>query len=83
MRYRGAMKRLWYVAGGISLLVLGTVFLATTAGSHPAAQRFGPHPRRLPKGVLFAHDLGAIDGHAYTNSLDAFDHDYELGARYF
>ncbi len=55
--------------------------------------RHRPHPRRAaaprdhpnrydPYGFL-AHAFGAIDGHGYTNSLEAFQRNYERGFRVF
>jgi glycerophosphoryl diester phosphodiesterase len=32
---------------------------------------------------LVAHAAGGIDGHVYTNCLEALDHNYGLGMRYF
>ncbi len=43
----------------------------------------GHHPFTLPANVLFAHALGGIEGHIYTNSLEALEHNLALGARFF
>lgn len=32
---------------------------------------------------IIAHAMGAIDGHAYTNSLEAFEYNYSQGTRVF
>jgi glycerophosphoryl diester phosphodiesterase len=36
-----------------------------------------------PRPIVVAHALGAIDGHTYTNSLEAFDLSYRRGHRCF
>ncbi|NOZ95843.1 MAG: hypothetical protein GXP47_14055 [Acidobacteria bacterium] len=41
------------------------------------------HAFRFPRGALIAHALGGIDGHTYTNSVEALQHNLEIGARYF
>lgn len=37
----------------------------------------------IRKSVLVAHAFGSIDGHSYTNSLEAFESNYEAGHRVF
>jgi len=41
------------------------------------------HVFHFPHGALVAHALGGIDGHTYTNSIEAFQRNLALGARYF
>ena len=37
----------------------------------------------LKKDIFIAHAGGSIDGHVYTNSLEALNKNYNLGAKYF
>lgn len=37
------------------------------------------HAFRFPGGALIAHALGGIDGHTYTNSVEALQHNLEIG----
>lgn len=37
----------------------------------------------VPPGVMVAHALGGVGGYAYTNSLEAFECNYERGFRWF
>lgn len=49
----------------------------------PEPTALGPHGFRFPQGAFIAHALGGIDGHTYTNSVEALEHNLELGARFF
>ncbi len=70
---------------GAVLLLL----LACTGGpppgpaTPPGAAALGPHALRFPRGAFIAHALGGIDGHTYTNSVEALEHNLALGARFF
>ncbi len=60
------------------------LFVLQAACTRPTAPNaLAPHPSRLPQGVLFAHALGAIGPHTYTNSKDAFLENLARGARFF
>ncbi|NOZ77896.1 MAG: hypothetical protein GXP48_01705 [Acidobacteria bacterium] len=67
----------------ILLAAAATLLLVAACARPGALQHLGPHPDRLPRGVLFAHALGAIGPYTYTNSMDAFTTNLNRGARYF
>lgn len=48
-----------------------------------AAQACGPRPPRATLPRYVAHAMGEIDGHTYTNSLEAWRANYERGCRLF
>ncbi|HET6345988.1 MAG TPA: glycerophosphodiester phosphodiesterase family protein, partial [Myxococcota bacterium] len=52
-----------------------------TLSAEPSARTDGYPP--VAPGALIAHALGAIDGRAYTNSLEAFQISYANGRRIF
>ena len=67
----------------VLLLALGCT---GAPGGGPAAsgpRALGPHALRFPQGAFLAHALGGIDGHTYTNSVEALEHNLALGARFF
>jgi glycerophosphoryl diester phosphodiesterase len=43
----------------------------------------GPHPPRAALPRYVAHAMGEVDGHAYTNSLEAWRANYSKGCRLF
>ncbi len=62
------------------------VCMLVAGSAQPATNRrggLGRHSFDLPANVLFAHALGGIEGHTYTNSLEVLEHNLELGAQFF
>jgi glycerophosphoryl diester phosphodiesterase len=64
-----------------ALLILATLAAATAT----SGQITDDAPARLPSpaGLLVAHALGGLEHTGYTNSLEAFLANYELGRRWF
>ncbi len=67
----------------LGVALAAALLLAGCARPQERPRALAPHAFRFPRGAFIAHALGAIDGHAYTNSLEAFDASLAAGARYF
>ncbi len=71
----------------LAVLLLLALACSGTPGTGPAGppipEALGPHALRFPEGAFLAHALGGIDGHTYTNSVEALEHNLALGARFF
>jgi len=66
--------------------MLGFAYVLLCAScSRPAPQpeSLEPHDFRFPETTLIAHALGHIEGHTYTNSVEALERSLARGARIF
>ena len=69
--------------GLVTALKKGTATITATTGNKLSA-KLKLTVRKAPmKPCVIAHAMGGISGAAYTNSLDAFKHNYDKGHRLF
>ena len=59
------------------------VLCAACSRPAPQPESLGPHDFRFPEATLIAHALGHIEGHTYTNSVEALEWSLARGARFF
>lgn len=68
----------------VAVLLGGTACAPTPSlPISPADPIVAPEPPSVIGPPLIAHALGGVDGHTYTNSLEAFTRSYALGIRRF